>query len=208
MCRSSFILVLVALVSVLPRTAAGQTAEVGVGISGVHLGNGRDLWGGDGLHTVAIDVHANAPLAPRSRFSIEGFVTYGQRSIAVNGYGAVVSGGDTRRAEGAYGVAIKQRLVASTKPGFHAFVTYGLAGSYARERAPSREFRYPNGYVYRSPASTYEQTVGPGLITLGGGFEKELGRRLALRVDTQAMLFFFYPVGARVSAGVVVPFGR
>jgi hypothetical protein len=67
------------------------------------------------------------------------------------------------------------------------FATYGAVGSWTR-------------------VLTHDTLHPPYSLTAGGGVERELTRRAAIRVDAQGVMFAgFAPMGARVSAGVSLP---
>src|SRR5437762_11083305 len=63
--------------------AHAQPAEVGVGIGGVHVADGGDLWG-RGFHSADADARGSITLT--DRFALESFVTYGRRSIPIPEY--------------------------------------------------------------------------------------------------------------------------
>jgi hypothetical protein len=91
------------------------------------------------------------------------------------------------RTEALYAIQIKQNIWRGTRGGF--FVTYGAAGSWTR-------------------VLVYNQLTPPFCLTAGGGFQWEIARRAALRVDTQGVLFAgFFPMGGRLSTGVSIPLG-
>jgi len=183
--------------------AHAQPAEVGVGIGGVHVADGGDLWG-RGFHSADADARGSITLT--DRFALESFVTYGRRSIPIPEYVHDVTGGDTVRVEGLYGVVVRQRLRSTTRPGFHVFISYGIGGGYARDTTPPRQ--YFNGRsVVALPGFSYTQNNGLLFPLAGVGVYKSLGEHLALRVESQAVTFVGMPIGVRLSAGVAVPIG-
>jgi len=89
---------------------------------------------------------------------------------------------------GFYGVQYKQRL-RSTSSGPQPFLSYGGVGVFYVEEGHS-------------------MILPPFLGFVGGGVEQRVNRHLSVRVDAQAVVFFVFPVGVRVAAGVSVPIGR
>jgi hypothetical protein len=187
------------------RAAAQSSPEIGGGLAFADLVNGGDFWG-EGLQHVGAAIHATLPFS--QRFALEVSTTLGRRALYPSRYGgAIVEGGDVHRTEGLFAIVVRQRL-SSTRPGLHAFATYGLAGFFGTTSSGAIRETYPNGRVYSYPASTYSRTVGPGFPIVGGGFQKELTPHLALRADAQVLFFLFIPAGFRTSASMVVPIGR
>jgi len=202
MAKSKVFAALLMCAGVCTRVHA-QPAEVGAGIGGIHVADGGDLWG-RGFHSA--DVDARGSIALTDRFALESFVTYGRRSIPIPAYVHDLTGGDTVRVETLYGVVVRQRLRATTRPGFHVFISYGVAGTYAHDTTPPRQ--YFNGRsVVTLPG--YDDAHNDGLLfpIAGVGVHKALGHHLALRVESQAVTFVGLPVGVRLSAGVAVPIG-
>ena len=183
--------------------APAQTAEVGGGVSGVFITSGGDFFG-RGLHSAAIDARGSVALT--DRFALESFVTYGRRSIPVPEYQGTIIGGDTQRIEGLYGVVIRQRLRATTRPGFHMFVSYGIGGLYGHETTPPRQY-ISGRSVYNAPGFSHTQHDAFLFPMAGVGVHKSIGDHLAFRAETQLVTFLSIPAGVRVSAGVVVPLG-
>jgi hypothetical protein len=203
MLKTSLPFVLVASICAVPRPAGAQTIEVGGGVGGVSLANGGDFWG-EGLRSAVADGRVTVPLTPR--FGLEIFATYGQRSWPMQTYGATVTGGGTDRTESLIGVVIKQRLRSSSSRGFHAFVTYGLAGYYAKNVSAASQASYANGNTYTYPQSTRTQHED-GFPILGFGVEKQMGPHVAVRGEVQALMFLYLPIGVRGSFGVSIPVG-
>jgi hypothetical protein len=156
------------------------------------------------MHGAALD--ARASVAMTDRFSIEPFVTYGRRSIPISQYASNAIGGDTVRTEGYYGVTIHQRLRSTTHSGFHAYLSYGLTGTYYKNDTPQRQFFYGRT-VATQPASSQRSTQGMVFPSVGVGVRKTLGSHLAMRADADVVTFFGMPLGVRASVGVVVPIG-
>jgi len=90
---------------------------------------------------------------------------------------------------GLFGVQYKRTVGSRGSSGARMFVTAGAFGVYYRDRHDTA-------------------VLPPVLALVGGGVEQPLARRLAVRVEAQAMLFAVYPAGVRVAAGVSVPLGR
>ena len=202
MTKSKIFVALLMCAAVCTRAEA-QLAEVGGGVSGVFLRGGGDFWGA-GLQSAGIDARGSVSLS--DRFALETFVTYGRRSIPVHESEWTVTGGDTQRVEGLYGIVVRQRLRAITRPGFHMFVSYGLGGVYAHETTPARQ--YKNGrFVFDVPGFSYTEHDGFLFPMVGVGVHKSVGEHLAIRVEAQLVTFLSIPAGVRVSAGVAVPLG-
>ena len=53
---------------------------------------------------------------------------------------------------------------------------------------------------------SYNQSDPPFFAVIGGGFQRELGRRAAFRADAQMVTLLWLPVGMRLSAGISIPF--
>jgi len=202
MTKSKLFAALLMCAGVCTRVQA-QPAEVGGGFGGVHVADGGDLWG-RGFHSA--DVDARGSVALSDRFAVESFVTYGRRSIPIPEYVHDVTGGDTLRVESLYGVMVRQRLRSTTRPGFHVFVSYGVAGAYAHDTTPPRQ-HFNGRNVVTLPGFSYEHNDGLLFPIAGVGVHKSLGDHLALRIESQAVTFVGLPVGVRVSAGVAVPIG-
>jgi hypothetical protein len=89
--------------------------------------------------------------------------------------------------EALYVIQIKQTVWRGARGG--VFATYGAVGSWTR-------------------VLTHDTLHPPMFLIAGGGVERELARRAAVRVDAQGVMFGgFAPMGARLSAGVSVPLG-
>jgi hypothetical protein len=58
------------------------------------------------------------------------------------------------------------------------------------------------------PARTDTYVSLPLIGLIGGGYQHDIVRRLAVRVEAQAVMAFVLPVGVRMAAGVSVPLGR
>jgi hypothetical protein len=198
-------LVVALVVLVGGRAAAQSSPEIGGGLafaSVAFCGEGLS----QGLQHVGAEIHATLPLT--QRFALEVSTTLGGRALYPTQYGfAIIEGGDVHRTEGLYAVAVRQRF-SSSRPGLYAFATYGLAGFFGTTTYGAIRLTYPNGQVYTSPATTYNQMVGPVFSIVGGGVQKELTPHLALRADGQVLFFLYIPAGFRTSASMVVPLGR
>jgi hypothetical protein len=110
-------------------------------------------------------------------------------TLAIEGIFAVTRWFNTNRfdyaTEALYAMQIKQTVWRHPRGG--VFATYGAVGSWTR-------------------VLTYDSLHPPFYLTIGGGFEQELSRRTALRVEMQGVLFAgFAPMGVRLSTGVTFP---
>jgi len=204
MAKSKVFALLLVCAGICTRAHA-QPVEVGGGIGGTSMiGGGGDFYG-RGVQSTQFDARGAVRLS--DRFGVEPFVTYGRRGIApARDAITTVVGGDTDRTEGLYGVVVSQRLRGLTRPGFNVFLTYGIAGLYAHDRIPARQY-ITGRSVYNTPAIDYSENDGFVFPVAGIGIRKSLGDHLALRVETQLITWLTVPVGARVSAGVAVPLG-
>jgi len=190
------------------RAWAQAPLEVGGGLAFVQIRTGGDSWG-EGLKDVGAEVHATVSMT--KRFGLDVSTTLGQRALPNDPFpGAAVTGGDKSRTEGMYAVAIQQRIARSTRPGFHAFVTYGLAGLFGTTFRTPVQVSYPNGNVFDYPAYTNSHVVGIIFPVLGGGIEKTLTKHLALRADARILFFIVMPepVGFRASVTATVLIGK
>ena len=185
--------------------AHAQPVEVGGAVGGTYMiGGGGDFYG-RGVESAQFEGRGAIRLS--DRFGVEPFVTYGRRAIAPTPDAtSTITGGDTDRTEGLYGVVVSQRLRGLTRPGFHVFLTYGVAGLYAHDRIPARQYTNGRG-VYNLPATDYSENDAFMFPLAGIGFRKTLGDRLALRAETQLVTWLTVPVGIRASVGVAVPLG-
>ena len=190
-----FLAATLTLALVPSRAAFADPPEAVVGFGGTYLAEGSDLWG-TGMRSAGLVVQGSLPLT--HRFSIEAIGTAADRTT---------DSGSTRT-ERSFGFNVKQRLLASEQGGFHAFLTYGAAGVYYRERWPDRTYTLANGRSYTAPAYTYEGGPSIPFPTIGGGVQQELGAHAAIRADIQTTMFLFLPVGVRASLGLVVPIGH
>jgi hypothetical protein len=187
--------------------AAAQSAVVelggGVSLSGVRTG-GAD-WG-DGLKSAGVEAQAALPLSPR--FDLEGSMTYGRRAMPWPSFpGATVEGGETNRSEGLFVLALNQRLLRTSTPGFHGFVSYGLAWIFGTTFRSAVRVSYPNGYAFNDAAYSHSRTAG-GFLVLGGGFEKRVTSRVAVRADVGILTAYLVaPVGVRASVTAMVRIG-
>jgi hypothetical protein len=141
-------------------------------------------------------VHLRVTLPFTRQFSFECVVTIGGRGNEF-----------WHRTEGFYVFQVKQRLVRATGDRFHVFLTYGAAGYYAHVHQPAAQVTLDDGTVVPIPESSYTETDPPIAAIMGAGFQRELGRRVALRAEAQLMTLLWIPLGVRLSAGVSIPFG-
>ena len=201
--KSKLVVVLTVVLAAAARAEA-EVAEVSLGVGGAQLTAGYETWSIN-LHSPALDGRANVMLS--DRFSIEPYVTYGHRSISVSQYGSNVTGGDTQRTEGLYGVVLHQRLRSTTRSGFHAYLSYGLNGAYFKETIPEHQFVRGRTVYYTQPALTRSDNEPMLFPSVGFGVRKSLGTHLAVRADADLLAFLVIPAGVRASVGLVVPIG-
>jgi hypothetical protein len=124
----------------------------------------------DGQVPVSAELRFTMPIS--DRFAVEPFVTAGaDRSPGAS------------RAEGFYGVQIRQRIRRVTNT--YAFATYGLAGYYSRA-----------GYG------------APLIGHFGIGLKHRVSKLLSFRPEIQLVTFHIVPVGVRFAAGLSVDAGR
>ena len=161
-----------------------QHVEVGGGVGVVPSWWTAAIPGGDVRVTVPVN----------ERFAVEGLVA----ALSTGAPGTT----------GVYGIQVKQRLRRSERPGSHAFVTYGAVGLFARYHENEDRRMQPDGSFVIEPARTDAYVSLPLIGLIGGGFQHDIARRLAVRVEAQAVTVFVIPVGLRVAAGMSVPLGR
>jgi hypothetical protein len=99
-----------------------------------------------------------------------------------------VSPSGTGETLGFYGVQFRQRL-RHARSVVEPFLTYGGIGIFYRDDGDS-------------------MVTPPVIGFVGGGVEHRVHRRLAVRVEAQAIVLLVVPIGVRVAAGVSVPIGR
>jgi hypothetical protein len=165
------------------RAQALQHVEVGAGVGAAVSWWGSPVGGGDARVTVPLN----------ERFAVEGLIAF------------LATRGDWTA--GIYGIQVKQRLRRSERPASHAFVSYGLVGGFARYHENEYRYTQPNGSLVIVPAHTDTYVSPPFIGFIGGGVQHAVARRLAVRVEAQAVMPLFVPVGVRVAAGVSVPLG-
>ena len=205
--KSKLVVVLTLALAVAAARAEAQVADVSLGIGGVTFDASYETWAMS-VHSPALDARANVRLT--DRFSIEPFITYGQRTIPVSEYRyqPLMVGGDTHRTEGLYGVVVHQRLGGLSHSGFQAYLSYGMNGAYYKESVPERQYIYGPRTVTTVQAHAYSQTDPMIFPSVGFGIRKSFGEHLAVRADADMLVFFIVPTGARASVGLVVPIGR
>ena len=85
-------------------------------------------------------------------------------------------------------------------------VTFGGSGKRETYRTRESRFRAPNGVEYFSPARTIVSTMPPIAPTVGVAIHYAITRRIAVRLDAQAVVCpYFDAVGTLASASVVIP---
>jgi hypothetical protein len=89
---------------------------------------------------------------------------------------------------GFYGVMLKQRLRSSRASGLQPFLSFGGAGI---------AYFDGNNSIVTPPFA--------GIV--GGGVERQVHRRLTVRVEAQALTLLVIPVAVRVMTGISVPIG-
>lgn len=187
-----------ALLVLLSAAASAQDAlplpELGAGYGGLIVKEK----GGDmtvGSSQPAIHLRVTVPFTPR--FSFEALTTISS--------GTSEPGFD--RVNGLYILQVKQRLGGAVAQRSHAFLTYGAAGYFARFHQNPVTITRPGGTQYEIVEYRYNQTDPPFFAVVGGGFQRDLGRRVAFRADAQLVTLLWVPVAVRLSAGVSVPLG-
>jgi hypothetical protein len=109
---------------------------------------------------------------------------------------------------GFYGVQVKQRIRKGASATVQPFVSYGAIGVFAHYH--DDEYRYTSASSLPVVVPSHRGTfVSPPLLGLiGGGVQRSVASRLAVRIEAQAVMALVLPVGVRVAAGVSVPIGR
>ncbi len=120
---------------------------------------------------------------------------------SMEAFAGIYRGDDFVNTRGVYGFQIKQPIVRWRRPGFEPFATFGAMGVIAR--AESTDCRTA---PCRHDVST--RVLPPFLGLAGLGAQYAVTPRVAVRVEAQAGVLLFFPVGVRVSAGVAIPIGR
>jgi len=188
-----------ALIVLASAAASAQDAlpppELGVGYGGLLVMEK----GGDytvGSTQPAIHLRLTFPFTPR--FSFEGIATISNSTFEPAYH----------RTNGLYILQVKQQLGGTSGKRFHAFLTYGAAGYYLRLHQDAVTVARSGGATYDIGESTITQTDPPFFAAVGGGFQRELGRKVALCADAQMLTLLWMPVAVRLSAGISVPFGE
>jgi hypothetical protein len=140
-------------------------------------------------------IHVRVTLPFTLRFAFEAFVTI-SNSTSDPGF---------HRTDGLYILEVKQRLVGATGGRFHAFLTYGGAGYYARLHQDAFTGTRPNGAPYEISEYSFSHTDPPFFAVVGGGLQREVGHSAAFRADVQMLTLLWLPVGVRLSAGMSIP---
>jgi hypothetical protein len=93
--------------------------------------------------------------------------------------------------------------------GTRLFYTAGSGGHYRRRKIIERREVRPDGSILVFPAYTTRELSGFNLISVGGGFERVLNRRVAFRAEGGGFVALDEDgfVGFRILAGVSVPVG-
>jgi len=185
------------LLSLFPVDASAQDgrppAEIGGGYGGFLVMNR----GGDytvGSTRPAVDVRLTVPFTPR--FSFEALTTISSRTSATA----------LHVTNGIYMFQVKQRLQSASGERFHAFLSYGGAGYYAHLHQDPVTTTLPSGMTSSSTEYSYNQTDAPFFAVFGGGVQRELTHRAAVRVEAQLLTLAWSPFAVRLSAGVSIPF--
>jgi hypothetical protein len=186
------------LLTLICGAASAQEAvpppDVGVGYGALLV---REK-GGDytiGSSQPSINLRVTLPFTPR--FAFEAFATISNST----------SDSGLHRTDGLYVLEVKQRLVGAAGGRFHAFLTYGGAGYYARLRQEAFTGTRPDGSSFSIVEYSYNHTDPPFFAVFGGGLQQEIGHRVALRTDVQMVTLLWVPFGVRLSAGVSLPLG-
>jgi hypothetical protein len=160
-----------------------RNVEIGAGVGGVAtwFGGGRGIPGGD-LRITVPTTHRRA---------VEGFIGL---TPAVN-----------HATTGFYGLLLKQSVGKQTRPEVENFFSYGVLGGFVHYR--EGEYRRPSdGSTVQSRSRTIITPPFIGLI--GGGVQRRVAPRLAVRLESQVIMALILPVGVRVATSVSVPLGR
>jgi hypothetical protein len=100
-----------------------------------------------GLRDFGPEVHVTVPFT--ARFALDVSTTLGGQAMPPYSIpGALVEGGARHRTEGLY-AAIHQRFTSNTWSGFHAFVSYGLAGLFGATTQAKTRVTFSNGTIHR-----------------------------------------------------------
>jgi hypothetical protein len=162
------------------QTVASRNVEIGAGVGSAVTWflGGRSLPGGDLRITVPTG----------RRHAIEGFIRLTP----------VVNDATT----GFYGLLMKRTVGRETRPDVENVFSFGVVGGFAH---------YQEG-EYRNPSTgvTHSRTLitPPYIGLIGGGVQRRLAPRLAVRLETQVIMAIILPVGVRVATSVSVPLGR
>jgi hypothetical protein len=116
------------------------------------------------------------------------------------------SGAGNEATIGFYGVQFRHDFAgrdAVVKP----FLTYGIIGVFGREHG--YDVHYVSDGVVTDRHIGGDTFVTPPFIGLvGGGIQRRVSSRLAVRFEAQAVVALVIPAGVRFAAGVTVPVGR
>jgi hypothetical protein len=155
------------LLFAMVQATAGEAQELTAALSAYAPFGIDDL---DGQLPLSAELRVTIPIS--GRFALEPFVTAGADR---SGRGA--------RAEGFYGLQIRQRIVDFTNA--YLFATYGAAGYYSR-------------YGYD----------GPIIGHFGLGLNRRISKHFAFRPEVHVVTFHVVPIGARFVVGLSVNAGR
>ena len=182
--------------------SAAASAQEAVAPVELHVGYGELLVTGEGGdYTVgptrpAFHLGATFPVSPR--FSIEALTTISSRTSLTA----------LHVTDGIYIVEVKQRVQSLSGDRFHTFLTYGAAGYFASLHQSETTITRPNGTSSTINSYAISHTDPPLFAAIGGGFQRAIGSRSAVRVDAQVMTLAWAPFAVRLSAGMAIPFAE
>lgn len=170
-----------------------RPVEVSVGIAGIHSVMYEDFGiSGDGA---AVDFRVTVPVS--RRFALEGGMALARRI-----------GPFERRIDGLYSVSLRQRLLRLSDERTDVFLSYGAFGVVQHRRVPPYTLQLPGGGWKEMPGFSYTNVDEPYGVQVGGGVQRQLGRRFAWRAEAEVMAFAWIPLGVRVSTSLSIPLGR
>ncbi len=103
---------------------------------------------------------------------------------------------------------MKQRIESTTRGSFHAFLSYGLPGYYARVSQKEVHATLPNGQPTVTPAYRDTEWEGPAATLIGGGVQFGIAPRASIRAEAQMVSFVVIPPGVRFAGSVSIPIGH
>lgn len=188
---------LLVLTSIVPRIAAAQPvpdvrpAEIGIT--------------GGGLTTLFADAPGGSiwmgrPL--KNDWRLEGFVGFAEAR-------RLRDSEDDLASAGAYGVQARNAFGRTRSERGEIYYSFGILGFFGRNRG-GEVYQYESDGSVRLVGRTPDEPffLPPVVAAVGIGAQRTIAPYLAVRADVQALVLSVIPIGARVSAGISVPFGR